>query len=617
MIPWLVAAISLGFGAAFIARTKGRPFLPWLTYGTLLGIVAIPHALCLRRPDTLEDDEVEMRNRRDDSPKFTGSWAENWMENNSADTPRRRTGMTPGAPRRPDDVPPAWSDDAFARIVGDEPPLAEFGTVGGRASSGDRPKARTDEPPLAEFGASRDGGLPDAREPRDAAPTGYRPSSGNSGYPGGVPPARHGESSGAAPSRRDDARDSFHRPSPGRVNGDGMARRDFLGVARAEDGGRRTSENDRLREDDDQVPFTHEGHDSGVSDPQEAGRNEPRFEPRLEFEGNGWRAERRYGDNRYDDIRMARRYAPDPRDMEDAYPDTDRREPRRGGRVLSYAVAALCVVLAVVLVWPRPSDGPPPDRIASTTPAPASKGPDLGTSREPGVVTPESTPLVPQNPSTDDTFARSDTTVERSFAPPPAPPDEDAARAKGARSDADAAPPEGRSAQGAGAATGRSPRTAEDRASDGPKIKAAPSTDVARVDPAAPGAAAPPSAPAARSATVPPDRVVPKKAAPKKAAPNAPPTTTSTGASPTSTPPAKSESITAVGQMVVLVQAELKKRGYDPGELNGRAGDQTRQAIRAFKRKEGLAVNDTIDDELFEKLGIVGRRIHPFASSSR
>jgi peptidoglycan hydrolase-like protein with peptidoglycan-binding domain len=69
--------------------------------------------------------------------------------------------------------------------------------------------------------------------------------------------------------------------------------------------------------------------------------------------------------------------------------------------------------------------------------------------------------------------------------------------------------------------------------------------------------------------------------------------------------------------MVVLVQAELKKRGYDPGELNGRAGEQTRQAIRAFKRKEGLAANDTIDDELFEKLGIVGRRIHPFASSSR
>jgi peptidoglycan hydrolase-like protein with peptidoglycan-binding domain len=69
--------------------------------------------------------------------------------------------------------------------------------------------------------------------------------------------------------------------------------------------------------------------------------------------------------------------------------------------------------------------------------------------------------------------------------------------------------------------------------------------------------------------------------------------------------------------MVLLVQAELKKRGYEPGEVNGRAGEQTRQAIRQFKRKEGLGPNSTIDDELFERLGIVGRRLHPFASSSR
>ncbi|MGE0650469.1 MAG: peptidoglycan-binding protein [Alphaproteobacteria bacterium] len=114
-----------------------------------------------------------------------------------------------------------------------------------------------------------------------------------------------------------------------------------------------------------------------------------------------------------------------------------------------------------------------------------------------------------------------------------------------------------------------------------------------------------------------PDKEVPEKTVPRQAAPEASPKAKATAKARALPPPAKTETITAVGQMVVLVQAELKKRGYDPGELNGRAGEQTRQAVRAFKRKEGLAVNDTIDDELFEKLGIVGRRIHPFASSSK
>ena len=77
------------------------------------------------------------------------------------------------------------------------------------------------------------------------------------------------------------------------------------------------------------------------------------------------------------------------------------------------------------------------------------------------------------------------------------------------------------------------------------------------------------------------------------------------------------EFVTAVGQVVVLVQAELKKRGYDPGEVNGRAGEKTREAIRAFKRKKGLPVDGSIDNALLENLGIVGQRLHPFKAAAQ
>jgi hypothetical protein len=249
--------------------------------------------------------------------------------------------------------------------------------------------------------------------------------------------------------------------------------------------------------------------------------------------------------------------------------------------------------------------------------APASKGLGYGTNSELGSITPGPTPFVPQIPRTDDTFTRSDNTVARSFAPPPVPPDAGTARAKGKGSDDGAPQPEDKAVQGTGAEIGVPPRPPAGRALDGPEIKAAPSTDVARVDPAAPDNARPTPGPATRSAKVAPGKTAPEKTAPKQVAPKAAPKTTSTGTTGGSSAPAKSETITAVGQMVVLVQAELKKRGYEPGDVNGRAGEQTRQAIREFKRKEGLAVNDTIDDELFERLGIVGRRLHPFASSSR
>ncbi|MQA65904.1 MAG: hypothetical protein GEU76_08375 [Alphaproteobacteria bacterium] len=604
MIPWLVAAISLGFATAFIARTKGRPFLPWLAYGTLLGVVAIPHALFLRKEADSDDDHPETRTMRNDSPLFTGSWAENWMQGDPAVAPRRRAAMAAGGPRRPDDVPATWSDDAFARIVGDEPPLAEFSATGLRGSP--RERVTRDEPPLAEFGttggSSREHVTPDA-------PPARRPSPEGAETPGVAHPARRGASAGEQPFRREEARDTLRHPSAGRVNGNGMGRRDFLNLARNGDEDGQSAEDHRIREEreeEDSIAFARDRYD--------AGREEPRFEPRRQVDGNAWRTGDRYEDDRDEDAWIARRFAPDPTGSDGAYQRADRRESRRGN-TLSYAVAALCMVLAAALVWPRPYDAPPPDRIASAPTAPALKEPGSGATGEPGTVTAGPTPFVPPSPRADDTFMRSDNTVTRSFVPPPLPPDAGTARAGGGTGDEGRTPP-AETGQGTGtsAAIGVPPRPPEGRASAEPEIKPAPSPDVARVDPAAPDNARPTPGPATRSARVAPEKAAPGKAAPGKSARKK----KSTGANRAlSAPKDEGETITAVGQMVLLVQAELKKRGYEPGEVNGRAGEQTRQAIRQFKRKQGIGSNSTIDDELFERLGIVGRRLHPFASSSR
>ncbi len=46
-IGWLVVCGLLGIIPAAIAQSKGREFLPWWIYGTLLWIVALIHALCI------------------------------------------------------------------------------------------------------------------------------------------------------------------------------------------------------------------------------------------------------------------------------------------------------------------------------------------------------------------------------------------------------------------------------------------------------------------------------------------------------------------------------------------------------------------------------------------
>ena len=47
-MEFLILVILIGLIPAMVARSKGRDFLPWWVYGSLLFVVALPHALLLQ-----------------------------------------------------------------------------------------------------------------------------------------------------------------------------------------------------------------------------------------------------------------------------------------------------------------------------------------------------------------------------------------------------------------------------------------------------------------------------------------------------------------------------------------------------------------------------------------
>ena len=48
VIVILLIGVLLGLIPAFIARRKGRSFVFWWIYGTLIWIIAFPHALIMK-----------------------------------------------------------------------------------------------------------------------------------------------------------------------------------------------------------------------------------------------------------------------------------------------------------------------------------------------------------------------------------------------------------------------------------------------------------------------------------------------------------------------------------------------------------------------------------------
>lgn len=56
------------------------------------------------------------------------------------------------------------------------------------------------------------------------------------------------------------------------------------------------------------------------------------------------------------------------------------------------------------------------------------------------------------------------------------------------------------------------------------------------------------------------------------------------------------------GNLVAEVQRALLWRGFDPGPVDGRLGDRTRAAVRAFQRKIGVEADGNIDLEVLRQL---------------
>jgi peptidoglycan hydrolase-like protein with peptidoglycan-binding domain len=143
MIAWLAAVtLGLGFVAALVARAKGRSFFAWWAYGTLLGVVAVPHALLLR--DRRDEQDWQFSRfgfpgpsrscpncgatvypeaivcRRCRHPLYDGAVDVTGVRPNAAN--RATASAASGASAAGSSNSPAfaWLDDAFSRVAMDD-----------------------------------------------------------------------------------------------------------------------------------------------------------------------------------------------------------------------------------------------------------------------------------------------------------------------------------------------------------------------------------------------------------------------------------------------------------------------------------------------------------------
>jgi len=62
----------------------------------------------------------------------------------------------------------------------------------------------------------------------------------------------------------------------------------------------------------------------------------------------------------------------------------------------------------------------------------------------------------------------------------------------------------------------------------------------------------------------------------------------------------------AGGGRTQAVQTALKDKGFDPGPVDGRMGPQTRSALRAYQKKEGLPTTGNADAKTLTALKVAG-----------
>jgi hyperosmotically inducible periplasmic protein len=61
---------------------------------------------------------------------------------------------------------------------------------------------------------------------------------------------------------------------------------------------------------------------------------------------------------------------------------------------------------------------------------------------------------------------------------------------------------------------------------------------------------------------------------------------------------------TGSAEWVVETQEALKKKGFDPGETDGRMGRKTTAALAAYQKSENLSATGTMDADTAKKLGV-------------
>ncbi|HEY7519151.1 MAG TPA: peptidoglycan-binding domain-containing protein [Methylomirabilota bacterium] len=69
-------------------------------------------------------------------------------------------------------------------------------------------------------------------------------------------------------------------------------------------------------------------------------------------------------------------------------------------------------------------------------------------------------------------------------------------------------------------------------------------------------------------------------------------------------------------EQVKAVQQALKDKGHDPGEVDGKMGPKTQQALRDYQQKEGLKATGRLDTETAAKLGVQAKADAASSSSS-
>lgn len=69
-------------------------------------------------------------------------------------------------------------------------------------------------------------------------------------------------------------------------------------------------------------------------------------------------------------------------------------------------------------------------------------------------------------------------------------------------------------------------------------------------------------------------------------------------------------------EKVKAAQQALKDKGHDPGDVDGRMGPKTQQALRDFQKAQGIQATGRLDAKTMQSLGVEGGRTSSTGESS-